>query len=114
MHLKNTTVKLGSSLVSIGEGFPAISECLFQRIGEDKYIDFSKISPAKGKIQALPAQLDGQPILIPLQNATGETKKLIPGFPSCMGSVFYCLHCCNGFAASVTGTIPDGVRTCFR
>ena len=82
LQQRNPAGKLGSSLVSIGEGLPAISERLFQRIGEGEYIDFSDVPPAKGKPRAQPAQLDGQPILILLQDTTGDTKKLLPDFPS--------------------------------
>ena len=76
-------VKPGSSLVSIGDGLPAIPERLFHRIGDGEYVDFSELPPAKGnKPRVLPAQLDGHPILIPLQEGTGDTKKLIADFPS--------------------------------
>ena len=105
LQQRNPAGKLGSSLVSIGEGLPAISEHLFQRIGEGKYIYFSDVPPAKGKPRALPAQLDGQPILIPLQDATGDTKKLLPDFP-------FWAQCLTVYtaAAPTTGTKPDGLH----
>jgi len=76
-------VKPGSSLVSIGDGLPAIPDRLFHCIGDREYIDFSELPLVKGnKPRALPAQVDGHPILIPLQEGTGDTKKLIADFPS--------------------------------
>ena len=81
-HQGSSASKSGSTLISIGDGLPAIPERLFQRIGDGDYIDFAELPPAKGKPKTLPAQLDGFPILIPLQEATGDSRKLIADFPS--------------------------------
>ena len=71
----SVAVKPGSSLVSIGDGLPGIPERLFHRIGDGEYIDFSELPMAKGnKPRVLPEQLDGHPILIPLQEGTGTPK----------------------------------------
>ena len=43
-------------------------------IGAGEYIDFTELPPAKGKPKTVLTQLEGYPILLPLQDATGDAK----------------------------------------
>ena len=75
-----------------------ISECLFQWIVEGEYIDLAELPPVKGKLKTMPAQLDGQPILIPLQEATAWRHKKADRGLAILGAMLHCLHSCNGHA----------------
>ena len=51
-------------LVSAGAGLPALPKKMVERILANKYIDFSELPPAKGKVRSLPSGLEGQVVLV--------------------------------------------------
>ena len=50
---------------------------MVEKIIANEYIDFGELPPAKGKVRALPAGLEGQVVLIQAAYLT-QSKKLIP------------------------------------
>ena len=55
-------------LLTLGKSLPALLKKLLEQIWAEEYIDFSDLPPAKGKTLALPSQMEGQVILVQLQD----------------------------------------------
>ena len=67
--------------MSIGEGLPAISRKLFEKIRNNEYIEFTDLPPARGKHRSLLNHLEGQVLLVQLQDLE-DTRRIIPDFPT--------------------------------
>ena len=78
---KEKSITSQSSLVSIGAGFMALPRRLFEKIGANEYIDFMDLPPARGKPRSLPYHLDGQLLLVQLQDVE-DHRRIIPDFPT--------------------------------
>ena len=78
---KEKSITSQSSLVSIGEGLTALPRRLFEKIGANEYIDFTDLPPARGKPRSLPHHLDGQLLLVQLQEVE-DYRRIIPDFPT--------------------------------
>ena len=70
-----------STLVSINKGLPALSKGLFDKIGVDEYIDYTDLPTAKGKPRFLSHYLDGQLLLVQLQDLE-DSRCIISDFPT--------------------------------
>ena len=68
-----------SSLVALGECLPLIPKRVVERIQEGDYIDFSELSPVKGKVRAPPPHWEGHILVVQLEDLEGS-KRLIPDF----------------------------------
>jgi len=115
VHKKGaTTVKPGSSLVSIGDGLLAIPEQLFHHIGDGEYIDFSELPPAKGnKPRALPAQMDGHSILSnPSARLHRRHQKTHSGLPF-LGPMLYTVYVAT-MAAQHPQRVPNLMAYLFQ
>ena len=78
---KEKSITSQSSLVLIGEGLTALPRRLFEKIGANEYIDFTDLPPARGKPRSLPHHLDGQLLLVQLQDVE-DYRRIIPDFPT--------------------------------
>ena len=67
------------SIISINEELPAIPTKLLLKIWANEYIDFTDLPPAKSKQRSLPHYLEGQVLLVQMQELD-HTKKTIPDF----------------------------------
>ena len=74
---RNEDLSAVNMLVTAGAGLPALPKKLVDKIIANEYIDFGELPPAKGKVRALPAGLEGQVVLIQAADLT-QSKKLIP------------------------------------
>ena len=76
LHLTNT-----SSVISIGEGLPALSQRLVETIKAGEYVDFSELPLAKGKGCASSQDWDAGILLLQVQQSKNP-RHLIPDFPT--------------------------------
>ena len=74
---RNEDLSAVNMLVTAEAGLPALPKKLVEKIIANEYIDFGELPPAKGKVRALPAGLEGQVVLIQVADLT-QSKKLIP------------------------------------
>ena len=70
-----------SALVSIGEGLPALSQRLIEKIKAGEYVDFSDLPPAKGKSRSSANDWDTRVLLLQVQQSDNP-RRLIPDFPT--------------------------------
>ena len=68
------------ALTSINPALPALSTKLLQRIWVGEYIDFAELPPAKSKPRSLPHYLQGQVIVVQMQELESNSKKAITDF----------------------------------
>ena len=76
-YLKLTT----PSLMSIGEGLPALPHRLVEKIKAGEYVDFSELPPAKGKGRASSQDWDARVLFLQVQQIENP-RCLIPDFPT--------------------------------
>ena len=63
--LNNTCMQLSSSaLVSIGEGLPALSQRLIEKIKAGEYVDFSDLPPSEGESRSSANDWDTRVLLL--------------------------------------------------
>ena len=65
---KTALIVRRNSLVPMGQGLPALPKKLVDRILANEYIDFSELPPAKGKVRPLHQSLEGQVILVQVED----------------------------------------------
>lgn len=66
-----------NQMVPTGDGLPALSRKIVEKILANDYVEFSELPPAKGKVRALNHSLEGQVILVQAEDLL-RSKKLIP------------------------------------
>ena len=69
------------SLISSGEGLPALSHQLVEKIKAGEYVDFSELPPAKGKGRTSANDWDARMLLLQVQH-TDNPSRLILDFPT--------------------------------
>ena len=69
------------STISIGEGLPALSHRLIEKIKAGEYVDFSELPPAKGKGRASSQDWDSRILFLQVQQIENP-RRLIPDFPT--------------------------------
>ena len=69
------------SLIPSGEGLPALSHRIVEKIKAGEYVDFSELPPAKGKGRTSSNDWDARVLLLQVQQ-TDNPRRLIPDFPT--------------------------------
>ena len=70
-----------SSVIAIGDGLPALSQRLVDKIKGGDYVDFADLPPAKGKGRASSNDWDTRVLLLQVQQSENP-RRLIPDFPT--------------------------------
>ena len=97
--------KSHASSVATGEGLPALSKRLVEKIVAGDYVDFSELPPAKGKSKGPPQALEGQVVIIQAAELM-SSRKIIPDLATWS-------QCFNLFAAVVVKQHPERARSLF-
>ena len=88
--------------IATGEGLPALSKKLVERIQAGEFVDFAEMPPAKGKIKGTPSSLEGQILVIQAADLL-ESRKLIPDLATWV-------QCYSVYMAVVTAKSPERTR----
>ena len=71
---------LQRAMTSINSALPALPTKLLHRIWAGEYIDFGDLPPARSKPRSLPHYLQGQVLVLQMQELEGNCKRAIPDF----------------------------------
>ncbi len=69
--------KVGPSLVTVGQGLPALSKKVVEKILSGVYMDFAELPPAKGRGRAAPQLAEGQIVVVQASDMI-PNRKAIP------------------------------------
>ena len=74
---KSDQAKAAPSMCATGEGLPALSKKLVDKILAGEFVDFADLPPAKGRVKANTHAMEGQIVVIQAADLL-ENRKLIP------------------------------------
>ena len=97
--------KSHASTVATGEGLPALSKRMVEKIVAGEYVEFAELPPAKGKSKGLPQALEGQVVIVQAAELA-SSRRLIPDLATWS-------QCFNLFAAVVVKQQPERAKSLF-